>query len=195
MAPRRVTTMPRGYLLEAAWREVAGTLQDHSITVRRLNAPFEAEVAQFHIHDVTRTKAPYQGQFPLESVAGEWETVTRSFPAGTYWIPMDQPAGLLAMQLLEPEADNSLLAWNAFDTIFERGIVRDRWALEQLALDLLEDAETRAAYEAALADSAFADDPQAKLDFFFARTRFEEERYRRYPVVRLMGPAPIHFWP
>jgi hypothetical protein len=48
-------------------------------------------------------------------VAGEYFETTRTFPAGTAVVSMAQRLGSLAAALLEPESDDGLLVWNAFD--------------------------------------------------------------------------------
>jgi hypothetical protein len=44
----------------------------------------------------------------------------RSFRAGDLWVPLDQRGALVAMHLLEAQAPDGLMRWNAFDTVFER---------------------------------------------------------------------------
>jgi hypothetical protein len=94
------------------------------------------------------------------------------------------------MHLLEIDSADALLRWNAFDTIFERGIILENWALEENALRLMEDPAIRAEYESALADSGFAADPDARLEFFFRKTPYVEEEENLYPVFRVLGGAP-----
>ena len=94
------------------------------------------------------------------------------------------------MHLLEPECRDALLAWNAFDTITERGIILENWALEENARELLKNPTIRAEYEKALEDSSFAADPDAKLEFFFQKTAYPEPWENLYPVFRVMGDPP-----
>jgi len=192
LVPKGTADMPRGYLIEKAWGDVAARLRDHCIRVETLREPFAGDV---EVHRATRVefyRAPRQGHHPIESIEFAVTTERRTFPEGSYWVPLDQPAGLTAMQLLEPRAPEGYLVWNAFDTIFERGIITEPWALEENALRLLADPATRADYEAALWDSAFAADANARLEFFFARTPYHEEEQNLYPVFRLVqaeGPV------
>jgi hypothetical protein len=196
MIPRTRVIMPRGYLMENAWGQVARTLRHHSIEIKRLAEPFTAEVEVYRIDSASFREAPYQGHHPLSDIEGTWSRERREFPAGTYWIPLDQPAGLTAMHLLEPESGDALLVWNAFDSIFERGIVLETWALEENARRLLDDPAIRAEYEAALADSAFANSTRARLMFFYRKTAYREDRQNRYPVYRLTtSAAPVRFIP
>jgi hypothetical protein len=41
-------------------------------------------------------------------------------PAGTLVVPIDQPLGRLALELLEPRSGDSLAAWGLLDDILER---------------------------------------------------------------------------
>jgi len=54
-------------------------------------------------------------------VTGTWRTLTRTLPAGTFWVKMATSRDLLAMLLLEPESDDGLLTWNTFDAVLARG--------------------------------------------------------------------------
>ena len=195
MTPRATATMPRGYLLGSEWSTVIKTLRYHAITVQNLTRPFEADVEVFRITQADFSEAPYQGHHPLSDIQGTWHREVRTFPPGTYWIPLDHPACLTAMHLLEPESPDGLLTWNAFDTIFERGIILEHWALEEQARRLMEDPGIRCAYEEACADSTFASDAEARLEFFFQRTPHVEEREMRYPAFRVLGEAPVDIGP
>jgi hypothetical protein len=192
LKPERTTTLPRGYLILPAWGKVVETLERHSIHAERLTQPFMAEVEAFRASSVRFSAAPSQGHHPIQSVEWRDATETRGFPPGTYWVPLDQPAGIVAFHLLEPRSPETLLNWNAFDAIFEQGIITEDWSREDNARTLLADPEIRAEYEAALADSStgLARDPDARLDWFFRRTPFVDEEQNLYPVFRVLGPGP-----
>jgi hypothetical protein len=44
-------------------------------------------------------------------------------PAGTAYVPLDQPLGRLAFTLLEPRSDDGLVDWAIVDADIERGEV------------------------------------------------------------------------
>jgi hypothetical protein len=191
LLPRRTATMPRGYLIEPAWGHVVETLQKHGIEVHTLVEPFRSHLEVHRVKRVDRNERPYQGHHIITEIEFDASTEHRSFPRGTYWVPVDQPGGITAMRLLEAESPDALLRWNAFDTIFERGIILERWALEESAKRLMTDPGIRAEYEAALEDSSFASDPDARLEFFFQKTPYVEDGHNLYPVYRILGDAPI----
>ncbi len=189
LAPRVTQTMPRGYLILPAYRHIAQKLREHGIGVRSIRAAYSGETECYGIEKATYRNAPYQGHVRVQ-VEGSWQGSSVTIPAGSYWVPLDQPAGCAAMHLLEPEAPDALLTWNACDAITERGIILEFWALEENARRLLADPAIRAEYEAALVDSGFAGDDERKLEFFFQKTPYVEPWQNRYPVLRVLGPAP-----
>jgi len=192
LKPAVTATMPAGYLIERAWNKAALRLsEDHKVHVQTLSESLAVEVDAFRVTHAGFSEEPYQGRHPLRRLEGEWETVRRTFPPGTFWVPLDQPGVFTIMNLLEPRSPDALLVWNAFDSVVERGIILERWALEKNAGEMLDDPEVRRAYEEALLDSVFAADASARLEFFFQRTPFTDEEEGLYPVFRLSGPIPF----
>jgi hypothetical protein len=190
LVPRRTATMPRGYFILPPWENAAETLRAHQIRVQTLGEPFTCEVEAARVKAAAFTSDLRQGHHPVESVAWDRTTETRTFPPGTFWVACDQPGGVVAMHLLEPDAPAGLFTWNAFDTILERDIILEDWALEENAIKLMNDPAIRAEYEAALADSSLRDDPGAKLEFFFRKTPYLQPEENLYPVFRMLGEAP-----
>ena len=43
---------------------------------------------------------------------GAWRAREGDAPAGWYWVPTDQPRGLLAAWLLEPASEDGVVTWN-----------------------------------------------------------------------------------
>ncbi len=48
---------------------------------------------------------------------------------------------------------------------------------------LKEDPELKKAFEARLQDKAFAEDPRARMDFFYQHSAYYDQAYRTYPVL------------
>ena len=49
-------------------------------------------------------------------LVGHWTTESREIPAGTYIVRTNQPLGIVAVYLLEPQSDDGLVTWNFFDS-------------------------------------------------------------------------------
>ncbi|MFH1279776.1 MAG: M14 family zinc carboxypeptidase [Candidatus Eisenbacteria bacterium] len=183
-------TVPAGYFLDRGWGELTRNLALHGVKFLRLTNAFDAEVEGFRVKSVEYFPRPYQGRHPIRKLEGEAFTEIRRFPAGTIWIPANQPAGLVAMVLLEPRSPDGALYQNAFDTVFEEGTVLETWALEENARKMLEDMKVRSEYEEALRDSVFAADGEAKLLYFFKRTPYADKDLDVAPVWRYSGIPP-----
>ena len=116
----------------------------------------------------------------------KFERRTETFPAGSVRVPSDQPLGLLAAALLEPESPESMLAWGYFPEILQRTEYIEGYAIAPLAEQMLaSDPALKAEFEAKLkSDPKFAKNPEARLGWFYERTRYYDERYLLYPVAR-----------
>jgi hypothetical protein len=113
-AAARTVPYPRGYLIDVADAAVLDNLLAHGIVVERLREPATVSVEAFTVREVSTGARPNQGHW-LTGVRGDYQTIDRAFPAGTYYVPTGQVLGPLAAALLEPESDDGLVVWNFFD--------------------------------------------------------------------------------
>jgi hypothetical protein len=114
-------------------------------------------------------------------------------PEGTVIVPLNQRAANVAMQLLEPQAPDSLLQWGYLDAIFETKEYGEPRVLEKLARDMMaKDPALEAAFRKKLQDDpSFAASSNARLSFFFQRSPwYAVQRVGAYPVLRLESVPP-----
>jgi hypothetical protein len=112
------------------------------------------------------------------------------FPAGAVRVSLDQPLGLLAALLLEPASPDSFFQWGFFLEILQRTEYVESYVMAPTAERMLAaDPELAAEFERALeVDEELAGDPRARLQWFYRRTPWFDERWNLYPVAR--EPAP-----
>ncbi len=110
----RREAVPAGYLVPAAYPEVAALLRRHGIAVERLRAPWRGTLEGFVVDSVVPARGPFEGHRATR-VEGAWHPRDGEAPAGWYWVPTDQPRGLLAAWLLEPASEDGVLTWNLLD--------------------------------------------------------------------------------
>jgi hypothetical protein len=116
-------------------------------------------------------------------------TETRTVPAGSLYVPLDDPLAPVAIQLLEPEGPDSLFAWGEMSAALETKEYIDTRVLEPIALKMLKDDPKLAAeWETRLKDPKFAADARARHRFFYARTPYWDESVGLLPVFRLEKP-------
>jgi hypothetical protein len=194
LTPDLQVARPRGYLVLPGWPAIERPLRDHGLRVRVLASAVTRDVETLRLRESGERRPRYQGLTPLE-VEVERRVERRELPAGTLWIPADQPDFEVAVQLLEPEAPDSLVAWGLLSIVLERKEWIDGSRLDDLARDQLRDPATRAAWKRALTDKAFAADPRARFDWWFRRTPYWDESVGLLPVLRLLTPPDFETAP
>jgi hypothetical protein len=118
-------------------------------------------------------------------------------PAGTLWVPADQPDFEVAAQLLEPDAPDSLVSWGLLSLVMERKEYIDPGVLEDLAQGMLESPSVAAEWERALKDESLSDDSRARYLWWYRRTAYWDETVGLMPVMRLLAKPdfPTAPWP
>jgi hypothetical protein len=180
---------PAAYWVPPAWGEVIDRLTVHGLRMERLEEPRLVEVTLYRVADAKIEAEPVEGRVRVAATPVP-ERRREIYPPGSVRIPTDQPLGDLAVLLLEPASPDSFFQWGFFLSILQRTEYVEAYVMEPMAERMLaEDPELKAEYDKALAaDPAFAADPQARLQWFYRRTPFADERHRLYPVGREERP-------
>ena len=195
MAPETTVPRPRGYLVLPGWPVIADRLRRHGLVVQELARPVEVDVETIRVADPVLADASYQGRVMVTSFDVERTTEHRSVPAGSLWVPADQPLFEIAIQSFEPEAPDSLLRWGLLHSVFERKEYIDLRTLEPLAREMLADPAVAAAWKAALSDAAFAGDTRARWLWWYRRTPYWDEQVGLLPALRVMSDLPLPLAP
>ena len=182
---------PRGYLVPAGWPQVEEVVAGHGLRFARLAEAVELEVETIRVSEPVLAAAPYQGVVAVRQFTVERQTERRRVGRGSLWIPADQPDFAIAVQLLEPEAPDSLLRWGALMTVFERKEYIGLDVLEKIARGLLADETIRAEWQAALADEAFAGDGRRRFEWWYRRTPYWDEQVGLLPAYRVMDRVDL----
>jgi len=174
---------PLAYVVPPAWPGVIERLKAHGLKLMRLTEPVTAPFDAYRLTAPTWSAAPFEGRHTVTFTTERVNGMTRTFPRGSIVVPMDQRSSAVAAGLLEPQAPDSLALWGFFDAIFERKEYAEGYVLEGLARRMLEDDPgLREEFEKALADPVFAGDPGKRLDFFYRRSPWYDDRVGLYPV-------------
>src|SRR4029453_7130063 len=159
------------------------------LKLQRLTAPVTGTFDGYRLTDPNWAATPFEGRqqvtFKTERLTG----MQRTFPAGSIVVPMDQRSSAVAAHLLEPQGPDSFVAWGFMDAIFEQKEFGESYVLEKLAREMLaKDPGLRAEFEKALEDPAFAASSNKRLDFFYRRSPWWDERIGLYPVGLVTAP-------
>ena len=111
----------------------------------------------------------------------------RTFSAGSVFVKLNQRINRIIMGLLEPQSNDSFVAWGFFNAIFEQKEYAEPYVMEALAEDMLKknpDLE-KEFMQKIKSDPKFASDPEARLHFFYERSPYRDPFKDAYPVARI----------
>lgn len=181
--PGLVLKRAKAYYVPVTKPEVIAGLKLHGIRMEMLTESRQIGVQMYRIADVNTANAPFETRFRLR-VGVKPEHRVEWFPSGSVRVSTDQPLGDLATVMLEPACSDSLFAWGFFNEILQRTEYIEGYAAAPMAEQMLaEDPLLKAEFQAKLsADPKFAEAPEARLRWFYERSRFYDERYLLYPI-------------
>jgi hypothetical protein len=132
---------------------------------------------------------PFEGHHAV-SFDAERKMEPDTFPAGSFWVPLGNAWSRLTMQLLEPEAPDSYVSWGFFDAIFEAKEYAEDYVMESVSRKMMaKDPKLAQKFEAKVAsDSTFRASPAARLEFFYRRSPWWDDRKDKYPIARVVKP-------
>jgi hypothetical protein len=113
------STIPKGYIIPAAFKTIAENLMKHGIKVTTLSKSLTKEGEVFRIDELKKNERKFEGHF-LARAFGKFSPAKKKFMKGDYVVDLAQPLGNLAFYLLEPESDDGLVTWNFFDEYLEK---------------------------------------------------------------------------
>lgn len=179
---------PKAYIIPQGWWKVIELLRLNKVNMSPLRYDTSLEVEVYHIDDYKTSPRPFEMHHLNSDVKLTASTVTMKFRKGDLYIPMDQAANRFLIETLEPQAEDSYFAWNFFDAILGQKEGYSAYAFEDIAAaylhehpkvkDRLDQRRT--------ADSSFARNGSAQLNFVYQQSPYAEPDYMRYPVVRVL---------
>ncbi len=185
--PGVILTRPKAYYVPVTKPDVIARLKLHGMQMETLTATRTVPVQMYRLVNPQPQPGegfhPYEGRHTL-TIGVKAEARAETFPVGSVRVSTDQPLGELAVLLLEPLSRDSLFAWGFFNEILQRTEYIEGYVVAPFAEKMLaDDPALKAEFEAKLkADAKFAADPTARLQWFYERSKFYDDRYLLYPV-------------
>jgi hypothetical protein len=185
--PRITAQKPVAYIIPQGWWKVIELLKINQVNMRPLTKDTTIEVTVYSIDDYKTLPRQYEMHHMNTGVRVSSQNWPMTFRKGDYYIPMNQVANRFLMEVLEPEADDSYLAWNYFDAVLGRKEGFSPYAFEDIAAQYLKEHPDlkKQLEERRLSDTAFAKSAFAQLDFVYRHSPYFEPEYLRYPVYRV----------
>jgi hypothetical protein len=184
-AVKATARRPAAYWVPAGAADVIARLALHGIRLERLTSPRDVEAEMDRLSDVIFEPEPFEGRVRVTAKTTRQMRRER-FAPGSVRVPTDQPLGTLAMLLLEPASPDSFFQTGFFHWTLQRTEYAEGYILEPMAERMLaKDPALRDEFEKTLRDDPkLAASRGERLEWFYRRTPFFDERWRLYPVAR-----------
>lgn len=185
-----VVKLPAGYLVPGYLWPVIQRLKLHGIQCDPVSEQMVGKTIRMTVQmftDVKFATSTNEGrvspQFKLIEVERDI-----TIPSGSVVVPIGQPLARLVANLLESNSPEGFASWGFFNGYMESKEYAEAYAMEPIAKQMLaDDPKLKAEFEGKLKDPAFAANSGARLNFFFERSKWFDQRYRICPVYRLTG--------
>lgn len=116
----RMLALPKGWVIpknSADSPRLSAALERlrlHGIKIQEVVDGVQLAVERFSISEITKQPRPFQGHQEARA-RGEYANAQLTVPAGSLFIPANQPLARLAFYLIEPESDDGLVTWNLLE--------------------------------------------------------------------------------
>ena len=186
-SPDGMVSRPRAYVIPAGWWALRERLQANGVKIYPLQKDSSIMVTSYKISGYKSYPTAYEKHHKNTAVKTDSSSIRKTFLKGDYIVYVNQPAARYLVEMLEPTGDDSFFAWNFFDGILQQkeGYSDYRW--EDLAAETLKkDADLQKKLEEKkAADSSFAANSGAILDFIYKNSPWYEKAHNQYPVYRI----------
>jgi hypothetical protein len=188
----RTVRAPVGYLVPREWTAAIDRLDIHGVAYRRFATAWHDTVEMQRVVEWNAAPRSFEGHRTITVTRVQLDRQLREFEPGDVWVPLDQRSAAVAVHLFEAQAPDGLTYWNAFDTVFEPKEYGEEYVVEPLARQMLKENPALAKEFATrlAADSSFANNANARVDFFFRRTPWADPEQNLLPVARALRRPP-----
>lgn len=176
---------PGAYWVPPGWQDVIERMRIHGIQMETIRQSRDVEVVMYRLRDAKFETKPFEGHIRVDSTPIA-ESRKERFPPNSVRISTDQPLGDLVVLLLEPASPDSFFQWGFFPEPLQQTEYVEGYIMEPTARRMLDDdAALATEFQKKLAeDEKFRSSSTERLQWFYSRTPYFDERWLLYPVAR-----------
>src|SRR6187401_1208255 len=185
--PSALIKKPKAYIIPQGWWTVIDLLKANKVKMSQLKKDSTIEVEVYRIDDYKTAARQNEMHHINSDVKTSFTVKHMKFKKGDYYIPLNQVANRFLIETMEPTASDSYFAWNFFDGILGQKEGYSGYAFEGIAADYLKNNPNLKAKldQRVAADTAFAKNGRAQLNFVYENSPWVEPDYLKYPVYRV----------
>jgi len=182
---------PLFYVIPPQWTEVIERLEFHGVKFFRTEKSLHINTESYKFSEEKWASNPFEGRLTMTFKATPYMNKTE-FPANSVVVPLAQENANVAIHWLEPTAPDSAMFWGFFNAIFEQKEYSESYIMEDIARDMLaKDPKLREEFKEKLKDEKFAKNPRARMNFFYRRSPYYDQRIGIYPVGRVIDDKSV----
>jgi len=179
--------IPLGFLVPAEWKDIHDELELHGVVMEKTAKPLDQEFETWRFSDIKSVSAVEVGTLMDYTMTPVKERI--EVPAGSWYVPLNQPRARLIMALLHPAAPDALIRIGFAASIFQQmgRIGANPYLSVPIATKVAEEhPELLAEFNAKLAaDPTFAADSNARLTWWISRSNYQPSAVNRYPILQI----------
>lgn len=176
----------KAYLIPPEYGWITHKLRLHGIKFTELLNDTIVKATIYKLKNVRLSNDSYESH---QLAHFQYETFTDSvkISSGYFFVPTNQKTSKVITHLLEPEADDSFVKWGFLNNIFEQKEYFESYVMEDLAREMIENNRElkRDFFRRISEDETFRKNPYRRLNFFYERSPYRDEKLNLYPVLRL----------
>nr|WP_315148709.1 M14 family metallopeptidase [uncultured Flavobacterium sp.] len=179
--------IPKAYAIPQGFWPIIDLLKANKLSFSRIKNDTILEVESYRIADYTTSKNTYEGHYPHYNTKVTTSTIQMHFRKGDYIFKTQQKGVKFLLETLEPECIDSYFNWNFFDTMLQQKEGYSDYVFEDLAneyLNIHPDLRTKLDQKKT-EDKAFAENPEAQLDWVHKNSVYYEKAHLNYPIYRI----------
>ena len=182
--PKKKVRVPKYYFVGRQEKDVIKRLKANKVIMNKLENDTIMLLGVFEVSDYQVSKYPYEGHFKLNNVKVKLGERLVSLKVGDVRIPSNQQNASFIHSVLQPEAEDSYLTWNFFDSYLQQKEYFSSYVfIDKIEEILNNDPVLRAEYESKIAkDKDFRESEWSQLYFIYKRSPYFEKSVNILPV-------------
>lgn len=179
--------IPKAYLIPREWSSLIEIMKLHGIQSEQITKTGKLIVEKYKFKNVKYSTWSYEGrQIPSYQIDIIKDTISTN--KGDLLINTNQRSLGMIVHLLEPKANDSFVKWGFMNIIFERKEYFEEYSMEPIAQKMYTNSEKlRTDFNDLInSDSTFAGSPRQRLNFFYERSPYYDEKHNVYPILRVV---------
>jgi len=178
---------PDFYIIPLEYSLITERLKLHGVKVDVLKQDTIFKVTKYKFKNIKFSEIPYEGHQSVTCEYDEINDISEKIKSGSLIVKTDQRTARIILWALEPKSSDSFLRWGFMNSIFEKKEYFEPYVMEEAALKMIKENPSleKEFKERLNNDEKFRNNPYQRLNFFYERSPFFDQKLNIYPIFRV----------